>query len=140
RTTELIFLGTVKPSEQEAFVKPGEILRLAPKIFTRDCYIDWNGSANEIHNKIRGLSPYPGARTCLKSNEKKITIKLLKSQPYMAGEHKAPGSLSTSKGNSLCIAASDGSLEILKLQPEGKRKMTSDEFLRGFNIEGYSAT
>jgi len=140
RTTELIFLGAIKPVKQQEFIKPGELLRTAPKIFSSDCYVDWNRPTKEIFNMIRGLAPYPGAKTFLESSGRKISLKLLKSQPFVAQGMNPPGTLSKNEGGSLCITTSDGYLEILKLQPEGRVKMSGSEFLRGFNIEGFIAT
>ena len=139
RTTELIFLGAIRPTSQSAYIQPGEILHTAPKIFSHDCFIDWNKPVKDIYNLVRGLSPYPGARTYFKRSEKRFIVKLLKAQPSTGGELRSPGSITVINGNSLRIAAADGFLEILKLQPEGRNKMSGDEFLRGFKVDGYSA-
>jgi methionyl-tRNA formyltransferase len=140
KTTELLFLGAIKAVDQSSFIKQGEILRLAPKIFTDDCFISWDRGTKDIYNMIRGLSPYPGARTILAGEKRNITIKILKSRPCQGEGLKRPGDLSVKNGKSLCIATADGYLEILKLQPEGRQKMSGDEFLRGFKIDGFTAT
>jgi methionyl-tRNA formyltransferase len=99
----------------------------APKIFPSDCIIDFNLSAHEIHNFIRGLSPHPGAITTLKD----VRLKILRSS---FNQWAAP-SLNPAKfrieGNRLWVGTGNGTLEILEIQREGKRAMPVEEFLRG---------
>jgi methionyl-tRNA formyltransferase len=103
-------------------------LKTAPKIFTETCLIDWKKTVDEIYNLIRGLSPYPGAFTYLEGLKMKIfsADKLKDSSPI------TPGGLETDKKTFLYFSAIDGFVSIKELQPEGKRKMTIDEFLRGY--------
>ena len=54
---------SIMPQPQSKFLKPGEIPKQAPKIFPENCIIDWNNDAVRIHNLIRGLAPYPGAKS-----------------------------------------------------------------------------
>lgn len=102
----------------------------APKLFTETCKIDWNQPADVIHNLIRGLSPYPAAFTYL--NDKSLKIYKAKKEAHAAP--KSPGSIETDNKTYLKFAAADGYIHIIELQLEGKKKMTVEEFLRGFRL------
>jgi methionyl-tRNA formyltransferase len=99
----------------------------APKIFKEHCKINWNKSAEQIHNQIRGLSPYPAAYTGY--NDK--IVKIYKTIKTDIKSNKKPGSITASK-KELYINCSDYILSVLELQLEGKRKLKTEEFLRGF--------
>ncbi len=101
---------------------------LAPKITKEICEIDWNNSAEEIHNLIRGLSPYPGAYF----NFKNKIIKIYKTK-LLEDKDTKPGQIKQTK-TSLIIECGKNSLEILELQQEGKKRMNVEEFLRGFSF------
>lgn len=106
----------------------------APKIFKQDCKIDWNESAQAIHNKIRGLSPYPAA-WCMLKNEKKnenISFKLFTSKFV----EEIPTSYSLVKHpDGILFPCKDEFVCISELQPEGKRRMNFKEFLAGNSLE-----
>lgn len=108
----------------------------APKIFKETCRIDWNMPTVRIHNQIRGLSPYPAAYSvCELDNNRKINIKIFQSKcinDVQVSESLAPGSIIEDK-RKLMVKTSDGMLEILSLQPEGKKKMETKEFLLGYH-------
>ena len=106
----------------------------APKIFKEDCRIDWDRSAAEIHNHIRGLSPYPAAWTVIveaggRPLESKIFETLLTEDP--AGD--TPAGTLKKEGKRLFAACSDRWIEIVSLQPAGKKRMTADAFLLGYH-------
>jgi methionyl-tRNA formyltransferase len=115
-------------------------LKHAPKIFKETCEIDWKKTAQEIHNLIRGLSPYPAAFTYLNGK----TLKIFASQK----SHWSIDNSQLSKSSTIdhqpstidyktdnktyfSVKCSDGWLDILELQLEGKKRMKVDEFLRG---------
>jgi methionyl-tRNA formyltransferase len=98
----------------------------APKIFKKDCLIDWNNNAEDVYNFIRGLSPYPAAYTELKGK----SIKILKSAKTQT-ESNSPAGKFSADGENLFTACSDNLLEIVELQPEGKKRMSAKEFLNG---------
>lgn len=102
----------------------------APKIFKEDCRIDWSKSTEEIYNLIRGLSPYPAAFTLLNDKTLKIfkTEKIEKIAALNAGEFESDGK------TYLHFATADGALSLKEIQIEGKKKMSIDEFLRGFRL------
>ena len=102
----------------------------APKILREQCRIDWLQSAEKIHNLVRGMSPSPSAFT--QHNGK--TIKIFRTR--IAENHSTMTAGSILEANSkLIVAADQGSLEILELQLEGKRKMKTNEFLRGYQMK-----
>jgi methionyl-tRNA formyltransferase len=102
-------------------------LKHAPKIFTEDCRINWQQNCDTIYNLIRGLSPFPGAFTDFKGKNLKI---------YFAEKEIIPpaetGSYHTDSKTFLKFACADGYIHATDIQPEGKRRMKVEEFLRGF--------
>jgi methionyl-tRNA formyltransferase len=109
-------------------------LKHAPKIFTETCRIDWNKTAEEIHNLIRGLSPFPGAFTYL--NDKMLKIYRSEKEILESGQAGTirPGEFETDGKAFLKFACSDGYVYIKELQLEGKKKMNIEEFLRGYRF------
>jgi len=105
-------------------------LKHAPKIFTETCKIDWTKSAAEIHNLIRGLSPYPAAFTKLEDK----TIKVYKSEKEMAAPASASGQWETDGKTFLKFACKDGYIYFKDLQLEGKKRMLVEDFLRGYKF------
>jgi len=134
KTVELIESGKASTHPQQ----PDTRLKTAPKIFKDDCRIDWNKSAHEIFNQIRGLSPYPGAYTTLISKEGKETgLKIFKSVKTESDIKTTPGEITSDQKNYVRIGCANGNIEITEVQLEGKRKMNIQEFLRGFNFKDY---
>ena len=104
---------------------------LAPKIFKNDCKINWNNNIDEIFNKIRGLSPYPSAWCDFLNNK---TIKILKSEIELFKHDLKIGQILSDNKTYLKFAAKNGFIKVLELQLEGKRKVSIQEFLRGYKI------
>jgi methionyl-tRNA formyltransferase len=105
----------------------------APKIFTENCRIDFSKPAEQVHNFIRGLSPYPGAWTELDGK----TIKILKTAKgkWRKENGEFPAGHFFSDGKSfLKISTLDGYVQVLELQMEGKRRMNVRDFLNGYRI------
>jgi methionyl-tRNA formyltransferase len=108
---------------------PSEI-RHAPKIFTETCHINWNTSVNEVFNLIRGLSPYPAAFTQLQEKKLKIYSGIkLHQMPTIS-----PGEWESDKATYLRFACKDGYIQITDLQLEGKKRMSVQDFLRGYRF------
>jgi methionyl-tRNA formyltransferase len=101
----------------------------APKIFKEDCKIDWNRSAPEVHNFIRGISPKPGAFTHLSGK----VLKIYRTELASSQGSGKPGEVIAS-ADSLIVATSSGCIEILQLQIEGKQAMSATDFLRGTHV------
>lgn len=106
----------------------------APKIFRDDCIIDWNQNVRHIHNQIRGLSPYPAAvATMTDTSGHELDCKIFESRILDAPlDGNAPGSVMHDPKR-LIVAAADGWLEILSLQPAGKKRMDTRAFLLGYH-------
>jgi methionyl-tRNA formyltransferase len=136
-----LVLETVKAIEkndypqvpQESYLEKGEILHTAPKIFREDCRIHWNTGIDEVHNFIRGLSPYPAAFTEMTlADGKKVPVKIFRSEKQPMAHTEAPGTLFTDGKEVLRIAVKEGYILITDLQQAGKKRMPVVEFLRGF--------
>lgn len=105
-------------------------LKHAPKIFTDTCKIDFSKTTAEVHNLIRGLSPFPGAFTSLQGK----TVKLFRTEKQTAPVKTAPGEWETDGKTFLRFACSDGYVQVQELQLEGKKKMVTEDFLRGYRF------
>lgn len=108
-------------------------LKAAPKIFKETTEIDWAGDAASLHNFVRGLSPYPAAWTTL--NDKQLKIFETRVLPTLPPELEQVNTrLYTDHKKRLVAATARGYLDILSLQLEGKKRMTTEEFLRGYRF------
>lgn len=129
-TCRQIESGTITVMEQR---ESGE-LKPAPKIHKETCQIDWNAPLEEIHNLIRGLSPYPGAWTNLVNGDREETIKIYATGMEPSKHDHTIGKLVVDK-KSMKVAVNGGYLHVLELQISGKRKMKINEVLNGLNLE-----
>lgn len=130
-TVEHIVAGDLRPTPQDQLVKDTEATP-APKIFKADCRIDWEKSAEEIHNHVRGLAPYPAAWTELAGaeGEAPMSVKILATRRSADSAELAPGHFALA-GKRVLAGCGSGSLEIVELQPAGKRAMSAADFVRG---------
>jgi methionyl-tRNA formyltransferase len=134
RTLTAIVEDKIEPQSQANFLLPGNIPREAPKIFPEHCIIDWSMEPGEIHNLIRGLSPYPGARSFFKTGSDVLLFKIFESVPEAGSHQLRPGFIVSDGKHYIKIACKNGFINIINLQTEGRSRMTSIEFLRGFDI------
>jgi methionyl-tRNA formyltransferase len=104
----------------------------APKINTDECKVDWSRSAQEIHNKIRALSPHPGAWCWVVYGNEKRRVKIFQSRVATNSNSNAPGALSFQKNSGLIVSCGIDAIELFSVQPEGKRPMNSAEWVRGY--------
>lgn len=136
--TDLI-LKTVKAIESGNYeLKPQDDTQSihAPKIFKDTCKINWNSSSEKIYNLIRGLSPYPTAYTeYIDKNNQAVSIKLFITEVETTSVNSNPGTVSSDGKTFMKVACNDGYINIKELQMAGKKRMTIEEFLRGFKIE-----
>jgi methionyl-tRNA formyltransferase len=122
-TVKLIESGTANPTRQDnAAATP------APKIFKEDCHIRWNTPAAYIRNFIRGLSPHPAAYSMLSGK----VLKIYRARLIGGRASGQPGELIAS-ASSLHVSTADGLLALDDLQLEGRKRMTVEEFLRGYH-------
>jgi methionyl-tRNA formyltransferase len=105
----------------------------APKIFKEDCRIDWSKDAVQIHNQVRGLSPYPSAFTTLvDGNGKELQTKVFETA-IVSGMQLQPGAV-TIKDRHLYVGTATDAIEIKSLQPAGKKRMETGAFLLGYTV------
>ena len=126
-----LLIKTIQALEQGTLVETPQLVsennKHAPKLFTETCRISWNQSAETIYNLIRGLSPYPAAFT--EVNGKKI--KIFEAKKMVCTTGIAAGSIDPDFTSGIRFACSDGFIEVMELQMEGKTKMKTADFLRG---------
>ena len=104
---------------------------MAPKITPALTNISWEKSAKEIHNLIRGLAPFPGARTVLDSK----TLKIFKTKYIEENSTNNSGEISNIGKDSFNVQTGKGQLIVLEVQVEGKRRMSAGDFLRGVQLD-----
>ena len=117
--------GSLKEKSQ-----PESDIKHAPKIHTDTCRINWSLTAENIHNLVRGLSPYPGAYIVM--NEK--MFKIFRSKKEVTFPKVTEGEYETDGKTFLKFACADGYLYLLEVQLEGKKKMEITEFLKGYRF------
>lgn len=135
-----------KGEEVEAIPQQEEgTLHVAPKLFKETCCINWNQSAKQVYDFVRGLCPVPGAWCDIATAEgKPVTIKIFKAKKLSNDNTQALPTPSTvgsiySQHGHLYIAATDNWLEITELQMAGKKRMSAKDFLNGNKqIDEYS--
>ncbi|HMV13789.1 MAG: methionyl-tRNA formyltransferase [Chitinophagales bacterium] len=140
-----LVLKTVKAIEEDTVIQQTQssiesgFLRHAPKIYKETCLIDWNKSVTEIHNLIRGLSPFPTAFTYIDGK----VLKIFEARQFnneitetidVESKNDLQISIITNNKTYLAIKCSDGFLELLTVQLEGKKRMSIEEFLRGYKF------
>ena len=143
-TVDAILNGVVKPGPQEEMAIVGE-LRPAPKIFKETCRIDWKQPVKKVYDFIRGLSPYPAAWSELVSPEGEVVVvKIFETEKYIRNEGKRcrnsrgcfckVGSIETDGKKYIKVAVPGGFVSVLSLQLPGKKRLKTDELLRGFRL------
>lgn len=131
KTVDAIAGGNYTAVRQDEFQT--EPLKHAPKIFKENCHIDWSWPGEKIRNLIRGLSPYPGAWTEVAGeNGQSSSLKIFFAE-FKPESGLVPGTVFTDGRTTLKIAAADGWLELTDLQFSGKKRMKTEELLRGFH-------
>lgn len=140
-TVDAILNDSIKPIPQDELCNKGIEATPAPKIFTETCHINWSQPALNVYNLIRGLSPYPAAWTEIpdasgKMHHAKIYATEIPDDAPLCSiiGNSQSGTLSTD-GKRLKVLCGDNRwIEITSIQIAGKRRMTTEEFLRGFRI------
>lgn len=138
-----LVLKTVQDIENEKIdsqpQNENQELKEAFKIFKPFCKIDWNKPIEEIHNHIRGLSPYPTAFTEFKSKETSeiVSCKIFKAEIIREAHNSKNGELIISK-KELKVAVNGGYINILELQVAGKKRMELTALLNGFDFSNFT--
>ena len=133
-TVDAILADEVKTIPQEEMAVVGE-LRPAPKIFKETCRIDWNQPVKRVYDFVRGLSPYPAAWTelCMPDGQR-LVLKVFETDIILENHNQHPGTVQTDGKKILRVAATDGWIDIRALQLPGKKRLKTEELLRGFRL------
>ncbi len=96
--------------------------------------LDWTLSAQELHNRVRGLNPWPGAYATFQNKNLKVwrTKQIDRALTELGGQ---PGEVLAMTENGFWLATGQGVLELLEVQPESKRRMTAKEFATGYQVK-----
>ena len=131
-TVDCILDGTAPKMPQPAAAD----LKMAPKIFKETCKINWDNDCESIYNFVRGLSPYPTAWSeLMNDNTPSIPVKIYAVTTEQTSHTHTPGTIVTDGKKELKVACKDGFVTIKSLQLSGKKRMNSDEFLRGYKTD-----
>jgi methionyl-tRNA formyltransferase len=126
KTLDLLEKGEIKPIPQRA-----ESATYAPLLRKSDGQLDWSQEAVEIHNRVRGLNPWPGAYTFLKCN----LLQIWKANPLSGGiATQPPGTLVHWEMQRAVVHCSSGLLELKELQFENRRRVSASDFLNGIRL------
>jgi methionyl-tRNA formyltransferase len=136
KTVAAISQQTHTVIDQDKF--DGKDFKMAAKIFKEDCEISWDETVQNVHNKIRGLSPYPAAWTKLKNTKKNeiLLVKLFASKTIENNGISLTGNLQE-HADGILFPCNNGFICITELQVEGKRRMTYKDFLAGNEIKDW---
>lgn len=135
-TVDDLLADKVDAIDQSQFFQAESELKAAPKIFKETCQIDWSKPALQVHNQIRGLSPYPTAWTELKLQEaaEPQYFKVFETEVIPEAHALAPATVVSDFKTYLRVATPDGFVELKSIQVPGKKAMSVGEFLRGWKI------
>ena len=134
-TVKKILTGDFTLIDQKDIEVDTGTLHSAPKIFKEDCRINWSRDVSSVFNFIRGLSPYPGAFTeFLSPDGTHHFVKIFKATKSESAKTTKSGILNTDGKNFIKISGKDGYINITELQIAGKKRMKTEELLRGFHI------
>ncbi|WP_290700073.1 methionyl-tRNA formyltransferase [Lacinutrix sp.] len=130
KTVKHIAIGDVKTTPQPE----NAISRTAYKLNKNNCKIDWTASIDSIHNKIRGLSPYPAAWCQLENNKELLDIKIYTAEKEIIEHNFKVGSIISSK-KEVKVAVKEGYINILYIKLPGKRTMDTKSLLNGYSLK-----
>ena len=138
KTVDQIIAGEIKTTQQSELYGSESELKPAPKIFKETCKIDFSKEAKTIYNFVRGLSPYPAAWCELVDREGNATaIKVFDVEVVGGNPSKEIGTFTFDKKN-IDIAVGGGVIRLKSIQYPGKKRLSAEEFLRGFKMEEYT--
>ena len=121
-TLEGLAVGSIRPVKQDP-----ALATLAPILGKEDGLIDWNWTAREIYNRVRGFVPWPGAHTQFR----RVGLHVWRSRVDPEPASGEPGSIVV-RGRRLVAACGQGTaLELLELQLEGRKRVGAEDFLNG---------
>ncbi len=133
-TVDHIIAGDLRPIPQDELITAGEAPVPAPKIFAEDMVVDWQRPAAEVHNHVRGLSPYPAARASMADGDSTPEdVKIYRTALTGLPAKGPAGTVHIADGR-IYVDTADERIEILELQLAGKRRMAAADFLRGARL------
>lgn len=135
KTVDLLLDDQVDGISQEQFYPNGTELKAAPKIFKETCRINWDAPIQDTYNLIRGLSPHPTAWTELHFNGEILTpIKIysIHIENHITSDNI--GEIHTDNKKTLSVVCPDGILVIDEIQLPGKKRMKTEDLLRGYTF------
>ncbi|MGX1930466.1 methionyl-tRNA formyltransferase [Flagellimonas sp. 2504JD4-2] len=128
----------IESGEVSSFIQPeSQDLKTAHKIHKETCKIDWNAPLEQIHNHVRGLSPYPAAWSYLINNDQKESIKIYRTEMESEEHDHIIGKLFWTK-KEMKVAVKGGYLQLLEVQFPGKRKMDIKQVLNGLTLDEFA--
>ena len=128
RTLDALQAGSLTPLPQQ---QNSDTLPAAPKIFPEHCILDLTQTAQHIYNKVRGLSPYPGARIYWDTGNGKIQMLKIFSSELLSQLQGSPGTYTSDGKSNIYLHTPAGSIRIKEIKAEGKKRMPAADFLRG---------
>jgi methionyl-tRNA formyltransferase len=138
KTVKAIEDNNYPQTDQSELIAKGEKEKHAPKIFKEDCRINWNKPMKEIHDHIRGLSPYPAAFTeLIAPDDKAYSLKIFKTETEQSQHKETIGSIHTDSKTYIKVAVAGGFIQITDLQLAGKKRLAVTELLRGFPLNNH---
>lgn len=126
----LTSLQKIDSGEYSLAEQEDELASPAPKLFRDDCHVDFNQPVEVVHNKIRGLSPFPTAWASWEGQK----FNMYRSKPGI-NANKAPGELMV-QNDQLFVGCERGTVELLEVQLPGTKKLSAEDFIRGYKVEG----
>ncbi|MDA3911775.1 MAG: methionyl-tRNA formyltransferase [Bacteroidales bacterium] len=134
-----LILETVNKLEPNSIkAKPqntAQKINYAPKIFKADCEIDWSQDGKIIYNKIRGLSPYPGAWTNIRFRDEESSMKILNAKFIQQKHNDEIGQIIQTEKDKILVAVENGLIQITELQIQSKKRLADTQFLNGYKLE-----
>mgnify|MGYP003668510187 FL=1 len=139
---KLMNLGAELVSETVSYIKEGSIttqkqpeadIKMAPKLFSENCKVNWNGSLDAIYNHIRGLNPFPTAWSEMKNNELVTSVKIYKVRKEEIAHQDTIGKIITTKKD-IKIAVDKGYIYIDEIKISGKKKLDAKSLLNGYTF------
>lgn len=118
--------GTLAPEKQD-----DSLMTYAGMLSKKDSPVDWNKSAKQVHNQIRGLSPWPGASSVLNGKTMKLHASLLSD---LDTGSCLPGTLMQQGNRLFAVCGDKKAVELITVQPQGSRKMSAEDYLRGHPV------
>ena len=124
-------IGKIEKGSIESLKQDQEAISFAPKITKEMRFINWGWPAKKIHNWVRGLSPFPAMYTILNGKNMKVFKTFIEKSSICE-----PGAIINVNHDSILIGTGNNLLGLLEIQLEGKKKLTTEEFLKGHPING----